>query len=286
MPFGKIKFFKGFTIVELLVTFVVIAIIFSFVFVEIQPARAKTRDARRISDLNTLKASLQLYYMDKGVYPISPTSTGWCSLETFPGVEDCAQFVINFTENLKPYLDQMPKDPLYPKEENGKKYSYLYRSLSFGLEYKIHADLETKEPYEVYSTGGLVIDSGTPGEEEENYPPQLYTYLAVPIEEEMEQPQKKFRLQGDILELGSSGSAVERGFEWGTSEQEPYPDSWTETGEFEIGYFKKEQAFPISPPGICIYYYYRAKALDQEGGWGYGNVMHVGDVCSSPPPPS
>jgi len=104
---------------------------------------AESRNIKRISGVNKLREVLQLYYSDKGFYPIEPE---WCSLES-----NC----YNLETEIKSYLDKMPQDPLYPKEEDGKKYSYQYRTTIDGSEYKIFANLEEQEPYELNSKGGF-----------------------------------------------------------------------------------------------------------------------------------
>jgi len=58
---------KGFTLLEFLIIVAVIAILASIVFVVLNPAETlkKTRDAQRISDLNTIKNVLRLYLTTK-----------------------------------------------------------------------------------------------------------------------------------------------------------------------------------------------------------------------------
>ena len=298
MPFEKTKFFKGFTLFELLIVFVVIAIIFSFVFVEIQPARARTRDARRVSDLNNLKASLQLFYMEKGAYPETPEDGEWCSLSE-PEEEECEGFVYEFAQSLASYIDEIPKDPLHAKEEDGKVYSYRYYALSSGQEYKIHAYLETGEDYEIYSSKGLVIryteeeEPGTPGPHEP-YPPAVVTLRpeeARPDDESVT-PSDTWILRGEIVGFGSSGIIMGRGFEWraggqgydGEHEAEG-ENSWTEFGHFELGLFEYSLTLPAPEPGVCTPYYYRAKARDSSAGWGYGDEQNIGSICYPPEPP-
>lgn len=109
--------------------------------------QAETRDIERVSGINKIREALQLYYLDKGYYPIQ---SEWCSVEL-----DCN----NFSAEIKPYLQEIPKDSFYPEEENGKKYSYQYKTTSDGLEYKIYADLEKRESYELSSKGGFSIPS-------------------------------------------------------------------------------------------------------------------------------
>ena len=61
---------------------------------------------------------------------------------------------------------------------------------------------------------------------------------------------------------------VERGFEWGT-EPGSYPNSWTETGSFGTGSFSHDLG-GLQPNTT---YYYRAKAKNDKGKWGYGDEV-------------
>ena len=156
----------GFTLVELVVI-VCIVIILVLAFLSIlnpeSSSIAKNRDVKRISEINTLRASLQMYYMDKGQYPSSTENEEWCSLEA--SSED-PNYCPDLSTKLRPYLQLMPGDPLYGKGKEPSSdilYSYQYVSTSSGQGYKIHADLETKEPYEIGSLIGNKIVYWPPG---------------------------------------------------------------------------------------------------------------------------
>ncbi len=60
---------KGFTLIELLVVIAIIGILSSVVLASLNSARAKGRDARRISDLKQLQLALELYYDSNSQYP-------------------------------------------------------------------------------------------------------------------------------------------------------------------------------------------------------------------------
>jgi prepilin-type N-terminal cleavage/methylation domain-containing protein len=62
-------FKKGFTLIELLVVIAIIGILASIVSVSLTSARAKARDAKRISDIRTIQLALETYYSDNGQYP-------------------------------------------------------------------------------------------------------------------------------------------------------------------------------------------------------------------------
>ena len=119
---------KGFTLVELLVVIAIIGILSSVVFASLQSARAKARDARRVSDVDQIKLALELYYDANGQYPASggaatPNSSwsnsndsSWTTLQTF----------------LQPYLSKLPTDPSQVAGSVFGTNTYSYFSLGYG----------------------------------------------------------------------------------------------------------------------------------------------------------
>lgn len=65
---------KGFTLIELLVVIAIIGLLASVVLVSLNSARQKSRDAKRVSDMNQLAKALELFYNDAAGYP---TGTGY-----------------------------------------------------------------------------------------------------------------------------------------------------------------------------------------------------------------
>lgn len=53
---------KGFTLIELLVVIAIIGILASIVLASLNTARKKSRDARRIADLNQIRLAQELYF--------------------------------------------------------------------------------------------------------------------------------------------------------------------------------------------------------------------------------
>jgi len=60
---------KGFTIVELLIVIVIIAILATLVIVTFTGIQAKARDSQRQTDINAVDSHLEAFYAENGYYP-------------------------------------------------------------------------------------------------------------------------------------------------------------------------------------------------------------------------
>jgi len=63
---------KGFTLIELLVVVAIMGLLAALAVVALNTARARARDARRVSDIKQIQTALELYYMDNYKYPADP----------------------------------------------------------------------------------------------------------------------------------------------------------------------------------------------------------------------
>ena len=138
----------GFTLVELLVVIAIIGLLASIILVSLSSAKAKGRDARRISDLKQLQLALELYYDANSVFPAT------LSALTGPG-----------------YIATIPTDPM-----GGTQYTYVPYTSSAAtpacISYHLGTSLESNDPSTlstgVYTmtgynicTGGLSTDGMT-----------------------------------------------------------------------------------------------------------------------------
>jgi len=79
----------GFTIVELLIVIVVIGILAAITIVAYNGIQGRARDAQRVSEMNRLKTSLDIYFTLNGQYPtcgstLCTTTGGWGDIATLP----------------------------------------------------------------------------------------------------------------------------------------------------------------------------------------------------------
>jgi prepilin-type N-terminal cleavage/methylation domain-containing protein len=60
---------KAYTLIEMLMVVAIIGVLASSILIGLGSARAKARDARRITDLKSVQTALELYYSKYGIYP-------------------------------------------------------------------------------------------------------------------------------------------------------------------------------------------------------------------------
>jgi len=66
---------RGFTLIELLVVVAIISLLSSIVFASLNSARAKSRDAKRRTELKQIYTAMEFYYDKFGTYVVS--GSGW-----------------------------------------------------------------------------------------------------------------------------------------------------------------------------------------------------------------
>jgi len=148
----------GFTLIELLVVIAIIGILSSVVLTSLTSARAKGRDARRISDISQLRLALELYYDSQQSYPLES--------QAFPTDLSTSVLVVNG------YISTIPVDP-----STSVKYAYAATSCSGAgggtpcTGYVLRAILETSNVVLQTDKDGTIggIDCGPATEADRNY---------------------------------------------------------------------------------------------------------------------
>jgi prepilin-type N-terminal cleavage/methylation domain-containing protein len=121
----------GFTLIELIIAMVIIAIISGTLWTNFLSAIAKGRDARRKQDLEGISKALELYYNDNHFYPTT------------------LSFGAPFTgANSTVYMSVLPNDPSYP----GMTYCYRIDVSGIGTYYQLYANLENTRDPQVFTT--------------------------------------------------------------------------------------------------------------------------------------
>src|SRR3989338_5409213 len=141
---GGLRRANAFTLIELLVVISVIGLLASIVLVSLNSARAKARDAKRLTDLAQIKKALELYYDDNGSYPNTNYNVGPGQWRTQCASSDSwvtpnlpADQVIKDIYNGKglapTYISPFPSDPILNAASSQNCYNYT----SNGTDYKL-----------------------------------------------------------------------------------------------------------------------------------------------------
>lgn len=114
------KRIEGFTLIEILVVSTIIALLAAAATLSYSQLSKQARDARRKTDLEQIRAAIEMYRSNNDVYPaltINCSSSG------------------GITDAQNTYLSTIPNDP------KCSTYSYYYTNTDFG--YTLGAHLET-----------------------------------------------------------------------------------------------------------------------------------------------
>ncbi|MDO8593056.1 MAG: type II secretion system protein [bacterium] len=125
---------SGFTLIELLVVIAIIGLLSTLAVVALNNARAKSRDAKRVSDIKQVQTALELYYNDQNKYPVDS------AVVLGAGDQACLDtegWDVTACAGATKYMAQVPKNPL----PGGADYSYTSAD---GTTYSINFTLEGK----------------------------------------------------------------------------------------------------------------------------------------------
>ncbi len=144
---------KGFTLIELMVTISIIAIIAAVGITTFSQAQKLGRDARRKQDLRSLSIALELFYQKNGRYPCS--GTNWVASNAANWLSDstaCGGSGLNISPA---FISSSPKDPTginngSPWATNQRGYGYhswntTYNGCAQGTYYILITQLENPD---------------------------------------------------------------------------------------------------------------------------------------------
>lgn len=121
---------QAFTLVELIVVITILAILWTIAFLSLQWYSAQARDSKRMSDINNIKTSLELFSLQVGKYPlpdnVNNITYSWWSVTVWQQWSVWDNMITNLSKNLS----QKPVDPLYGTE-------YIYSTIERRSEYEI-----------------------------------------------------------------------------------------------------------------------------------------------------
>ncbi len=132
----------GFTIIELLVVAVIIAMIASAMFTYLQSARSRSRDARREQDIKQIKTALDLYATTYRRFP----DCGGSAVVIGSSSDACLSSALIGAGAIS----GLPTDPLGRANgditgcsANPAQFTYCYTSFEGGRSYRLNYQLET-----------------------------------------------------------------------------------------------------------------------------------------------
>ncbi|MDD3614399.1 MAG: type II secretion system protein [Candidatus Pacebacteria bacterium] len=161
---------KGFTLIELLVVIAILAVLMSVVVVTINPAEMlkKTRDTKRISDLDALRTALNLYVTDVGsLRPFSGggdfvTSACYSHLSVSTSSLSCSTLTVTTSQAINGNgwiplnfatitsgspLSALPVDPTSKDGDNGVGpggwHAYVFKGSTASTTFKLMANMES-----------------------------------------------------------------------------------------------------------------------------------------------
>ena len=97
---------KAFTVIELLVAITIAVLIMALALTTMKSVKEKSRDTKRIQEINQIVKALQLYWIENDYYPTRTCPCGhggWETSDTYPE---------QFMEYLSSYLPEIPLDPI------------------------------------------------------------------------------------------------------------------------------------------------------------------------------
>ncbi|MDD5213905.1 MAG: prepilin-type N-terminal cleavage/methylation domain-containing protein [Candidatus Gracilibacteria bacterium] len=128
--FRNIKFYQGFTLVELIVVITILAILATIAFISFQGYISGARDTNRVSTISNIEKGLEISYVKIGNYPIPDNANSYTG-----GTAEIKQGVIGELTQRIINLNTIPLDPLTNQK-------YIYSISGNGKYYQIGAEAE------------------------------------------------------------------------------------------------------------------------------------------------
>lgn len=158
--------YPGFTLIELMIAVTIMAVLIVIASTTFSYAQKLSRDGRRISDLRSIEAALELYYSKNKAYPLV---SSWTNSGDAPGswISQGSTGEEAFTPS---YMRAVPNDPL-----NNAVYRYYY--VTDRQNYKVMVRMELSNKIAKNSADGGACDGWfeifTAGYQANKAPPAL-----------------------------------------------------------------------------------------------------------------
>ena len=127
----KFKKNTGYTLIEIIVVIAILGFVITSAMYAINISRMKSRDAKRMADLDAIRKAIELYYDDNdNIYPgIGDGGNDWYYNDACDGLP----YAGPMSTFLSPdYISNVPDDPINNIEDNGGCYWYLRKNSGKG----------------------------------------------------------------------------------------------------------------------------------------------------------
>ena len=124
---------KGFNLVELLVVIAIIGILSTLSVVSLNSARAKARDARRLSDIKQIRTALEMYFDSNMSYPDGTTTTTTLGVNTTACLTSAGWVSTSSCTGII-YMQKVPSDPQPTRSYQYSKVDATHYRIAYYLE--------------------------------------------------------------------------------------------------------------------------------------------------------
>ena len=131
----------AFTLLELIIVITILIILWIIVYISLNKYSEQTRDSARISDLSSIKTSLELFQIDSSKYPLPTNSIDI----TYSWALVWKQWTI--WESLVKNIDKLDKIPIDPLTNSQYTYSTTYARNEYEIAWLFEWDLIAYNPF-------------------------------------------------------------------------------------------------------------------------------------------
>ncbi len=116
---------QGFSLIELLVVVAIMGLLAAMSIISLNTARARARDARRLSDVKQIQTALEMYFADINNYPTTPAAFEGACLSNSGFAATCGADI---------YMAKIPQNPEPRGDGDCPDTNYTYQAVAQGTE--------------------------------------------------------------------------------------------------------------------------------------------------------